>query len=158
MRIVLQEAENACVVVDKKVTGAIERGEVVLVGFGFSDDEKVVDRMLDKMLKLRIFPDESGLTNVSLENFGGSVLAVSQFTLYADLSEGNRPSFANCLPKEKAQLLFSYFSAQLKKRLPTSQFGIFHADMRVTLTNVGPFTILLDSDALGYGRRTDHGK
>lgn len=150
MRLLIQEAVNAKVEVEGKIVGQIDKGEVVLVGFTLDDDERVIDKMIDKLLKVRIFPDENGLTNLNLEQSGGAVLAVSQFTLYADLSQGNRPSFVHSLPKEKAGELFALFQKKLSVRLPSTQYGIFHADMLVTLTNVGPFTILLDSKELGY--------
>lgn len=157
MRLLIQEAQDAKVTVEGKTVGEIAKGEVVLVGFTNGDDKGIVDRMIDKLLKIRIFPDEKGLTNVNLATFGGNVLAVSQFTLYADMSQGNRPSFNKCMPKEQAKPLFDYFSATIKQKLPQVQFGIFHADMLVTFTNVGPFTILLDSDELGYGKEKDDG-
>lgn len=150
MRLLIQEARDASVVVDGKTVGQVDKGEVVLVGFTLDDDEKIIDRMIDKLLKLRIFPDESGLTNVNLQQSGGNILAVSQFTLYADLTQGNRPSFVKALAKEKSSALFEIFKTKLLAKMPQAQFGIFHADMLVTLTNVGPFTIWLDSKELGY--------
>ncbi|HBR86165.1 MAG TPA: D-tyrosyl-tRNA(Tyr) deacylase [Firmicutes bacterium] len=150
MRILIQEAKDAKVTVAGRVVGAIERGEVVLVSFTPGDSDATIQRMIKKMLNLRIFPDEAGNTNLNLAQYGGSILAVSQFTLYADLTRGNRPSFVASLPKEQAGVLFDHFKVELLKQLPTAQFGIFHADMLVSLTNVGPFTIWLDSKELGY--------
>lgn len=149
MRVLIQEAKDAQVKSEGTVCARIDKGEVLLVGFEPSDEEKIVDLMIEKLLKLRIFEDEDGMTNLSLAQKGGSILAVSQFTLYADLRHGNRPSFTGCMKAEEARKLFSYFQEQLKKAYPDSAFGVFQTSMEVTLTNVGPFTILLDSDELG---------
>lgn len=150
MRIVLQEAKDAKVTVDGKTVGAIDKGEMILVSFTQGDNDAVIDRMIDKLLKLRVFSDDSGLTNLTLAQVGGNILAVSQFTLYASLRKGNRPSFEACLRKEEAAVLFDRFKAALLAKMPNAQFGIFHADMLVSFTNVGPFTILLDSKELGF--------
>ena len=151
MRILIQEARDAKVEVGGETVGSIPFGEVVLVGFTQGDDERIIDRMISKMLNLRIFPDQDGNTNLNLAKVGGSVLAVSQFTLYADVTKGNRPSFVHSLPKEEASKLFDVFKSKLKERVPLAQFGVFHAEMLVSFTNVGPFTVLLDSKELGYG-------
>ena len=150
MRILIQEALDASVEVDGKIAGRIDRGMVALVGFTYGDTATTVSRMVEKMLNLRIFPDREGNTNLSLKDYGGNILAVSQFTLYADVRKGNRPSFVKSLPKEEAKELFDTFQRELSLRRPESQYGIFHAEMKVKLTNVGPFTILLDSEELGY--------
>jgi len=150
MRILIQEAKDASVTIDGKIVGQIDKGEVLLVSFTIDDDENVINKMIDKLLKLRIFADENGNTNISLDQYGGSILAVSQFTLYASLNKGNRPSFENCLSKEKAIKLYDYFVSVLKDKVPSAQFGVFHADMLVKLTNVGPFSIWMDSKELGY--------
>lgn len=149
MRIVIQEAKNASVTSEGTLCGTIGSGEVLLVGFEPTDDEKVVDLMIQKLLKLRIFEDENGMTNLSLAQKGGSILAVSQFTLYADMRHGNRPSFTSCMKPDEARVLFDYFKKVLKEQYSDSGFGVFQTAMEVTLTNVGPFTILLDSDELG---------
>ncbi len=148
MRILIQECLKADVTIDKSIVSSIDRGEVIFVGFTKDDDEKICDRMLDKMLKLRIFADKDGKTNLSLEQVGGNVLCVSQFTLYADLSQGNRPSFVNALRPELSEPLYDYFSKKLKERVPECGFGRFGADMKVSLINDGPFTIMLDSKEL----------
>ena len=152
MRFVVQVCKNASVTIDNEVVSSIGRGEVVLVSFTNTDDEKMVDKMIDKLLKLRIFEDENGLTNVNISSFNGEILAVSQFTLYASLKEGNRPAFVNCMNKDKARVLYDYFVEQLKKKYPRVAFGVFHADMEVSLVNDGPFTVILDSKELNYER------
>ena len=149
MRILIQEATNAEVKSEGKVCGKIDKGEVLLVGFEPSDETQIVDLMIEKLLKLRIFEDDKGMTNLSLAQKGGSILAVSQFTLYADLRHGNRPSFTGCMKPDEARKLFAYFEESLKKAYPDCCFGVFQTSMEVTLTNMGPFTILLDSDELG---------
>ena len=140
MRILVQECLEAKVVVEGKTVGEINRGEVLFVGFTSGDDENTISFMIDKLLKLRIFPDASGKTNCNLSQVSGSVLAISQFTLYADVRHGNRPSFVAAL--------YDRFKAMLLERVPDAQFGIFGADMKVHLINDGPFTILLDSKEL----------
>ena len=152
MRLVVQVCKEGSVTIDKKVVSKIGRGEVVLVSFTNTDDEKMVDKMIDKLLKLRIFEDENGLTNVNISSFNGEILAVSQFTLYASLKEGNRPAFVNCMNKDKAKVLYDYFVEQLKLKYPRCAFGVFHADMEVALVNDGPFTVILDSKELNYER------
>lgn len=145
MRILIQECLKGSVSIDGEVVGSIQDGEVIFVGFTQDDDEKIADRMLEKMLKLRIFKDESGKTNLNLEQHGGRILCISQFTLYADLSQGNRPSFVNALGGKLSEPLYDYFCKKLLERMPDTQFGRFGADMKVSLVNDGPFTILLDS-------------
>lgn len=150
MRIIIQEAKNASVTSEGKLCGSIKKGEVLLVGFKPDDDEKIVDLMLEKLFKLRIFEDENGMTNLNLEQTGGNILAVSQFTLYADVRHGNRPSFTSCMPTNQAKDLFDYFKQQLLKVYLDAQFGVFQTAMEVSFTNVGPFTVILDSDELGF--------
>ncbi len=145
MRILIQECLSARVTVEGKVVGEISSGEVVFISFTQGDDESILDKMLDKMLKLRIFSDEHGKTNLNLDDHGGEILCVSQFTLYADLSKGNRPSFIHALKGEEAKRLYDLFTKKLLERKPKTQFGIFGADMKVSLVNDGPFTIWLDS-------------
>ena len=149
MRLVIQECRNAKVEVENKIVGQIDFGEMVLVGFKPNDDKKIVDKMIQKLLKLRIFFDGEK-TNASLDQVNGKILSVSQFTLYANLKEGNRPSFSSCMNKDDAGKLYEYFQNELLKFRPDTEFGIFHADMEVSLLNDGPFTILLDSEELGY--------
>lgn len=145
MRILIQECLRAKVTIDNKVHGEIQNGEVIFVGFTYGDDEKTVDKMLQKMLKLRIFADQEGKTNLSLDQTGGNILCISQFTLYADVSHGNRPSFVNAMKGEESKKLYDCFCEKLLQVIPKAQFGIFGADMKVELVNDGPFTIMLDS-------------
>jgi D-aminoacyl-tRNA deacylase len=145
MRILIQECLSGQVEIDHQVVSKISNGEVIFVGFTFGDNEEIIDKMIEKLLKLRIFEDENGKTNQSLSVHGGSILCVSQFTLYADLSQGNRPSFTYALPGQYSRPLYDYFCMKLSERMPDTQYGVFGADMKVSLINDGPFTILLDS-------------
>lgn len=146
MKFVIQRVSNASVSVDNKVIGAIDKGYMVLIGIGKDDTTKEADRLVDKMLKLRIFDDADGKTNLSLADVEGSLLLISQFTLYADCRKGNRPSFINAAPPAQAENLYEYIIAKCKEQVPCVQTGSFGADMMVQLTNSGPFTIILDSD------------
>ena len=148
MKTVIQIAQNASVSVDDKVTGSIDYGFLILVGITHSDTKEVVEKMANKIINLRIFCDEFGKTNLSLKDVNGSVLSISQFTLYADCQKGNRPSFTNAAKKEQATELYEYFNSLIKEKGFAVQTGIFGADMLVNFTNVGPFTILLDSNDL----------
>lgn len=148
MRFVIQVASDASVTVDEKVIGSIKKGFVVLIGVENADTTEIADKMLKKLLGLRIFPDENGKTNLNLEQVGGSVLLISQFTLYADCSHGNRPSFVNAGAPDHAKKLYEYLIAQCEDAGINTGSGEFGADMRVTLTNEGPFTIVLDSAEL----------
>jgi D-aminoacyl-tRNA deacylase len=149
MRVLAQRVCEAKVIVDDKVVGEISRGLLLLVGVTHGDQETIEDRMADKIAKLRIFSDSEGKMNLSVVDVGGEVLAVSQFTLYADAKNGNRPSYANAARPEQASPAFDRFVAKLSARLgkpvPT---GVFGADMKVQLVNDGPVTIWLDSDEL----------
>jgi D-aminoacyl-tRNA deacylase len=149
MRILIQRVISANVVVDGGVTGAIDHGLLLLIGVTHTDTEAIEDRMADKVVKLRIFSDEKGLMNRSVVDVGGDILAVSQFTLYADAKGGNRPSYTCAARPEQASPAFDRFvaklAAKLGKPVPT---GVFGADMKVTLVNDGPVTIWLDSQTL----------
>ncbi len=149
MRILIQRVTSANVVVDGSVTGAIDFGLLLLVGVTHADAEATEDRMADKVVKLRIFSDEKGLMNRSVIDVGGGILAVSQFTLYADAKGGNRPSYTNAARPEQASPAFDRFISKLAARfgkpVPT---GVFGADMKVSLVNDGPVTIWLDSETL----------
>lgn len=145
MRILIQECLKASVTIEGKTVGNISQGEVIFVGFTQGDDENIIDKMLEKLFKLRIFEDENGKTNWNLEKHGGNILCISQFTLYADVSQGNRPSFTKALGGQFSKPLYDDFCKKLKEKMPDSQFGIFGADMKVELINNGPFTILMDS-------------
>ncbi|MBQ1948022.1 MAG: D-tyrosyl-tRNA(Tyr) deacylase [Clostridia bacterium] len=144
MRVLLQRVQNASVSVDGKTVGAIEQGYLAFVGIGGEDTEETVKKMLDKIYKLRIFADENGKTNLAAKDVGAELLAVSQFTLYADCSHGNRPSFMGAAPPAEASRLFDYFADQATALFSKVERGIFGADMQVSLTNDGPFTIWLE--------------
>ena len=150
MRFVIQRVSAASVTVQERVIGQIGEGFLVLIGVTAQDDETVADKMVRKMLGLRIFQDEQGKTNLSLDSVGGSVLLVSQFTLYADCKKGNRPSFIGAGSPDMAEALYEYVIGRCRLALGDDRVaaGIFGADMKVRLLNDGPFTILLDSDEL----------
>lgn len=145
MRILIQECLKASVRIDGEIVSKIDEGEVIFVGFTQTDDYTIIDKMIEKLLKLRIFADQDGKTNLNLAAHGGKILCVSQFTLYADVSQGNRPSFTSALGGEKAKLLYDYFCQKLLAYREDTLFGVFGADMKVELINDGPFTIMLDS-------------
>ena len=146
MRILIQRVLNASVTIDNTVTGEINHGLLLLVGITHADTEATEDRMVEKIIKLRIFSDENGKMNTSVIDVGGGILAVSQFTLYADAKNGNRPSYTNAARPEQASPAFDRFVAKLAQRagkpVPT---GVFGAAMKVALINDGPVTIWLDS-------------
>ena len=148
MRVVLQLVKNASVDVGGERVAEIGKGFLLFAAFTPGDDEAVAKKMAEKICKLRIFPDETGKTNRSLDDVGGRILSVSQFTLYASVKEGNRPSFTNSMRKEEATVLYDTFVDALKKIRPDTISGIFHADMDVGLHNDGPFTLILDSKEL----------
>ena len=148
MRFVIQRVTEASVRVDGNVIGQIEKGFLVLIGVSDSDTEAVADKMIKKMIGLRIFEDADGKTNLSLSDVGGSLLLVSQFTLYANCKKGNRPSFIEAGAPDKANTLYEYGIGECKKAVPNVQKGEFGAEMAVSLVNDGPFTILLDSGTL----------
>lgn len=148
MRVLVQEVLESSVSIDGKEVARIGRGFLLLVGFKEGDNQQTIMKMADKVLKLRVFPDENGKTNLSLKDVGGEILSVSQFTLYANMKEGNRPSFVTALRPEKASPLFALWNNVLRERMPNLQTGVFGADMKVSLINDGPFTIFLDSEEL----------
>ena len=148
MRIVLQRVSKASVSVEGKVLGAIEDGFLVLLGVSDTDTEEIADKMVDKLCKLRIFKDENGKTNLSLSDVGGQILVVSQFTLYADCSEGNRPSFFKAGEPELANRLYEHVVERCRNYVDKVEHGEFGAYMQVELINDGPFTIVLDSDMM----------
>ena len=145
MRFVIQVVTNSDVKIDGKVRGAIDRGYMVLIGVGKDDTRETADKMIKKMLGLRIMADENGKTNLNLNDVNGGLLLISQFTLYADLSRGNRPGFNTCGAPDMAKELYQYIVDECKKQVDKVEQGEFGADMKVTLTNDGPFTIILDS-------------
>jgi len=150
MRFVLQCVSQASCTVEGRVTGAIERGYLILAGIADSDTEETADRMLKKVAGRRIFPDENGKTNLSLAEIGGSILLISQFTLYADCRKGNRPSFVKAGKPEHAERLYRYLLARCRREGigKTVEEGVFGADMKISLVNEGPFTLVLDSEEL----------
>lgn len=145
MRFVIQRVKRASVAVDGNVIGQIEKGFLVLIGVADDDTVEIADKMIKKMLMLRIFEDEAGKTNLGLLDVGGSLLLVSQFTLYADCKKGNRPSFIKAGKPEFANEMYEYIISKCKESGLLVQTGSFGADMKVDLLNDGPFTILLDS-------------
>ncbi len=151
MRILIQEVSKATVRIDGEIYSQIGKGLLLFVGFSAGDDEETLKKMRDKVVKLRIFPDEKGKTNLSLDQIHGEMLSVSQFTLYGEVKEGNRPSFVASLKAEEARGLFALWNNLLRERIPTLQTGVFQADMKVELVNDGPFTLWLDSKEL-FGR------
>ncbi len=148
MRVVLQRVREASVSVEGEEIGRIGKGYLLLVGVSHEDDEQTADRMTDKICRLRIFEDENGKTNLSLADVGGQVLVVSQFTLYADCRKGNRPGFTDAGDPKKACALYERMVEAFSQRVPGTAHGSFGADMKVSLINDGPFTLVLDSSQL----------
>lgn len=144
MKLVIQRVKNASVTVDGKITGKIGNGFLTLIGVGEGDTIETADKYINKMLKLRIFPDENGKTNRSIQDVGGQLLLVSQFTLYADCKKGNRPSFTNAGNPQTAEELYHYMIERCKEKITIVETGIFGAEMEVALVNDGPFTIVLE--------------
>lgn len=144
MKMVIQRVNHASVTIDGEVNGAIDKGFLVLLGVGQDDTEEIADKYVKKMVGLRIFDDEEGKTNLSLDQVGGSVLLISQFTLYANCKKGYRPSFIEAGDPVKAEQLYEYVIAKTKESVPNVQTGIFGAEMKVALENDGPFTIVLE--------------
>ena len=145
MRLVIQRVAHATCTVDNKLTGKVDKGYMILVGMGQDDDKSVVEKLALKVSKLRIFEDENGKMNLNIHDVNGNILSISQFTLYADASKGNRPSFVNALEPTKAKELYLYFNECLRKEDINVEEGIFGADMKIDLLNDGPVTIILDS-------------
>ena len=148
MRFVIQRVAHAEVAVNEETIGKIEKGYLVLIGIAETDTREIADKLIRKMIGLRIFEDENGKTNLSLSDVGGNLLLVSQFTLYANCKKGNRPSFIEAGSPEKAEELYEYIITKCKESVPIVEQGSFGADMKVSLLNDGPFTILLDSETL----------
>lgn len=143
MRVLVQRCDKASVSVENKIVGKINKGMMILVGFTNTDTSENIDYMVDKVLNLRIYDDESGVMNKSILDIGGSILSVSQFTLYADTKKGRRPSYVNALNGEQATLLYDEFNDKLMKHIHV-ETGIFGAEMKVELINDGPVTIMLE--------------
>lgn len=144
MRIIVQRSLNSSVTVDSKVVGEIEKGLVILVGFTHSDTVVDIDYMIHKLLNLRIFEDDNGQMNKNILDKNGSILSISQFTLYGDTKKGNRPSFIEAMSFDKAEELYDSFNEKLSEYIHV-EAGIFGSDMKVSITNDGPVTILLES-------------
>lgn len=145
MKFVVQRVTQASVDVEGKTIGKIDRGFLVLVGISQSDTKELADKMVKKLIGLRIFEDENGKTNLDLQAVNGSLLVISQFTLYADCRKGNRPSFIKAGASDMAEELYQYIVACCRREIPIVETGIFGADMKVSLLNDGPFTLVLDS-------------
>ena len=148
MKLVIQRVTHASVTVDNNVIGKIGKGYMVLIGVSDTDTKEIADKMLDKMIKLRIFEDENGKTNLSLADVGGELLLISQFTLYANCKKGNRPSFIEAGSPDHANALYEYIIEKCKERVDVVKQGEFGAEMKVELLNDGPFTVILDSQQI----------
>lgn len=148
MRFLIQRVRPAEVIVAGSVVGHIENGFLVFVGINQTDTEQIADKMVKKLIGLRIFEDTEGKTNLDIKTVAGSLLVVSQFTLYADCKKGNRPSFTHAGAPDKANALYEYILQLCRKEIPIVESGVFGADMKVSLTNDGPFTVILDSDEI----------
>lgn len=145
MRVILQRTTAAKVEVAKEIVGQIKEGLVILVGFTAGDNITTIKTMVKKIINLRIFNDEKGVMNYSLQDIKGSILSISQFTLYADTKKGRRPSYSNALKAKEAETLYNLFNQSLKENGIKTETGVFGAKMEVTLVNKGPVTIYLDS-------------
>ena len=150
MKIVLQVVQKASVKVDEKLVSEIGRGYLLLVSFTQGDNKEIIEKMTQKIAKLRVFLDENGKTNLSIFDVNGTVLSVSQFTLYANLRKGNRPSYIEALNGDESIVLYQLFNEELRKNNLVVKEGIFGADMKINLINDGPYTLVLDSKELGF--------
>ncbi|SFO07060.1 D-tyrosyl-tRNA(Tyr) deacylase [Eubacterium pyruvativorans] len=148
MRFVIQRVRESQVTIDGETVGRIGRGFTVLIGVTHTDTEEIADKMIRKLIGMRIFEDENGKTNLSLDKVEGSLLLISQFTLYADCRRGNRPGFTDAAKPEHAEALYEYIIDECRKQVPVVETGRFGADMKVSLVNDGPFTVILDSEDL----------
>ena len=148
MKFVIQRVKEASCTVDGTVTGSIQKGFCVFIGVSNEDNKEIADKMIKKLIGMRIFEDENGKTNLALSDVDGSLLLISQFTLYADCKKGNRPSFINAGNPDLANEIYEYIISECKKEVPCVEKGIFGADMKISLVNDGPFTIVLDSKDL----------
>lgn len=148
MRFIIQRVSEASVTVDEKIIGQIQKGFLVLIGISNEDTKEIADKMTKKMLGLRIFEDEIGKTNLDLKTVDGQLLLISQFTLYADCKKGNRPSFTKAGAPQMAEELYQYIISLCKQEIAVVEQGEFGADMKVSLLNDGPFTVILDSEEI----------
>lgn len=147
MRVVLQRVSHASCTVDGNITGKVDAGYMALVGFCASDTKEIVEKMVQKIVKLRVFSDKDDKMNLSIKDIEGSILSISQFTLYANAKKGNRPSFIDAARPDTAIPLYDYFNECLSKEVPVEK-GVFGADMKIELLNDGPVTIILDDKEL----------
>ena len=147
MKVVLQRSKNSKVTINNKLNGEIDKGYVLLVGFTDGDNEEIIDKMIKKIINLRVFEDENEKMNLSILDIGGSILSISQFTLYADSTKGNRPSFIKAMNPTEASKLYDLFNEKLRNFINV-ETGIFGSDMKVEIYNDGPVTIILDSNEL----------
>lgn len=145
MRFVIQRVKHASVTIEGDVKGEIGKGFLVLIGVGREDNETIADKMVQKLVNMRIFEDENGKTNLGLKDVEGELLLISQFTLYADCKKGNRPSFTKAGAPDEAERLYEYIIDKCRQEISAVQQGEFGADMKVELLNDGPFTVILDS-------------
>ena len=150
MRLVVQTVSQSSVKIEGEIVGAIDKGYMVLVGITNGDDELLVEKMVDKLVNLRIFEDENDKLNLSLLDVGGSVLSISQFTLYANCKKGRRPSFIDAAKPDISSPLYDFFNKKLEEKGINVERGVFGAMMEVSLINDGPVTIILDSNELFY--------
>ena len=148
MKFIVQRVSEANVCVDNQIIGEIKKGFLVLVGVSNTDTKEIADKMVSKLIHLRIFEDSDGKTNLDIKSVNGELLIISQFTLYADCKHGNRPSFINAGNPELANELYEYIISKCKEEVPVVQHGEFGAHIQVYLINDGPFTIVLDSDEI----------
>lgn len=148
MRFLIQRVNNSEVTVDNKSTGKINNGLLVFIGISNEDTEEIADRMVKKLIGLRIFEDEKGKTNLDIKSVNGELLLISQFTLYADCRKGNRPSFVNAGAPDRANTLYEYIIRKCKEEIPVVEKGVFGADMTISISDQGPFTIWLDSNEI----------
>ncbi|MCI8495433.1 MAG: D-tyrosyl-tRNA(Tyr) deacylase [Lachnospiraceae bacterium] len=148
MRFLVQRVTHASVEVDQHTIGEIQKGFLVLIGISQEDTKEIADKMIRKLIALRIFEDQNGKTNLSLADVSGELLLISQFTLYADCKKGNRPSFIKAGSPDYANEMYEYIIAQCREQIPVVQTGSFGADMKISLLNDGPFTIMLDSSEI----------
>ena len=148
MKFVIQRVNNASVTIDEKIVGKINKGFLVFIGVSNDDTKEIADKMIKKLIGMRIFDDENGKTNLALADVDGELLLVSQFTLYANCKKGNRPSFVDAGNPDKANALYEYIISKCKEQVDIVETGSFGADMKISLINDGPFTIILDSEKL----------
>ena len=154
MRILIQRSKKSKVTINGKVNGQIDKGYVLFVGFTDGDNEKIIDKMIDKVINLRIFEDENEKMNKSIMDVNGSILSISQFTLYANCKDGRRPSFVSAMNPKDATILYDYFNQKMSSLIHT-ETGIFGSDMKVEIYNDGPVTIMLDSDEICKGVKNE---